>query len=434
MTAKLIQVYRQILDTADVHLTEDDCVSLRNPQKDGTIKHQPLTIKGDRLVLPTNKQMAQPNWEGRVAFHPLSENTGRGESEVMERLRALLNHRLNTVFPLIMISLLRLGTSPKMHERLNPEQGEFLSVVKNANEKTIADFEAILKAMPAATPTKQFINLGLRRSANIDGKSYFRAGVVHFPFYELIAKGEDKPHGVTIRKKDYPVLQALMDYILPHQGEAHFYSRGSNSRIAPTIDAVMKAMLAVAGPLNDVVERFADFIPQDLLIPTDWAEQFENLEPLLPEIRDLPMLRGNEGHHPQEGAPVSAQAQVGQPAQTPTVAMRPAPVAQPAVPGFGVATQPAPAHHTPTGQPVGGAGAPHVGGHMPSSTTMTNIEDLMRQQMQRPLYGQPQMQPMYRPGGPPQQQGWGQPQQGWGQQQPSGWGQQPNWGGGRSIV
>lgn len=301
-TKKLLQTYRELLATADLEITDDDCVSLRVPQADGKIKLVPLTIKGQRLVLPTTEHLKNPDWENRVCFHTLSENTGAGESVVLEKLRACLNHRFNTVVPIVMMGLLRIGASLDDQKKLDPEQAEFLPAVKNVDaagkdgkSTTIENFRTILGKMPAATPTKQFVNIGLRRGAKLDGVDHFRAGIVHFPFYAELLKREGSVHGVKLRKKDYDVFISLLDYILPHQGETNYYSRGSDSRTAPSTDAVMKAVLAVAGPLNDVITRFGKLLPDDLEIPCEWAPTFDNIGTLINEIREIPMLQGNEG-------------------------------------------------------------------------------------------------------------------------------------------
>lgn len=301
-TKKLIQTYRDMMATADLEITDDDCVSLRVPQESGKVKLVPLTLKGRRLVLPTKEHLSKPDWDNRVAFHPLSENIAAGESEVLEKYRACLNHRFNTVIPIIMMGLLRIGASLDDQKKLDPDQAEFLPAVKNLDldKKTgksplIESFKAILGKMPVNTPTKQFISIGLRRKFKIDNTEYFRGGSVHFPFYEELLKRGELVHGVKLRKKDFDVLIGLMDYILPHQGEANYYSRGSDSRTGPSTDAIMKAVLALAAPINDVVTRFGKLLPEGLEIPCDWAPVFDNIGTLNNEIRDIPALQGNEG-------------------------------------------------------------------------------------------------------------------------------------------
>lgn len=431
----MLKTYRQILETANLHVTEDDCVSTREEMRDGTVKHIPLTIKGQRVVVPSAVQMKNPDWEHRVAFHPFSENPGRGESEIMERLRGYYNYRLNTVYPLLLVRLLTIGSSTKDHDKLSPEQAEVLPLLKNADEKTVADFISICANVPNPSPTKAFISLFLRRSAKLDGKDYFRAGVIAFPFYAEFLKDEAKIAGVALRKKDRATLKALMDYVLPHQDETQYYSRGSNSRVAVSCDAVMKAMLAIVGPLNDVIDRFQNLLPENLNFPTEWAETFDNIEALSNEIRELPMLRGNEGHHPEALARAAEAAQVTeptlqQPFQQPTYRpSAPQQQQQPnnafGVPGMG-------SGNTMSQPPQQAVGHPQFQQHQPqhqqaAQGRTTDLSAFMRAQGV-----QSQQQ---------QHNGWNQPQQtstratlsnpnvsrGWGShQQSNGWGNQYN--------
>jgi hypothetical protein len=265
------------------------------------------------------------------------------------------------VIPIVALALLRIGASLDDQKKLDPEQAEFLSAVKNVDQKTIDDFKLILGKMPANTPTKQFVSIFLRRSATLDGTAYFRAGIASFPFYTELLKREGAVHGVKLRKKDYDNLIALFDYILPHQGEANYYSRGSDSRTAPSTDAIMKTVMAVAGPLNDVVARFGDLLPEGLEIPCAWAETFENIGSLINEIREVPMLQGNEGAVPEAKTAV----------QTPAVAQAQATAAVPArvpIPGT---TAAAPGEYR---APVPGTVA---GTHAARSNT-TDLETLLR--------------------------------------------------------
>ena len=340
MKSKIIKIYKQLLDSAGLELTNDDLVSFRVVQKDGSLKSMPLTIKGRRLVLPTKEQLSNPEWDGRVCFHPLSENPSRGESEVLERFRMALNYRLNTVLPTLCMFLLRLAASPDEHKKLDPDQSEFLPLLKNADQKAIDNFQAILSKMPQNTPTKQLVALFLRRSAKLDGRDYFRAGIVHFPLFAELQKEENrksgKVHGVELRKKDFEIFTNLLEYAIPHQGEPNYYSRGSDSRTAPSLHSIMQAYLAVIGPINDKVELLKKILGEDtnLFIPADWAEDFENFAPLIPELREMPMLAGNEG--------TVAEAATAATAVAPATTVAPAQPMQPYGQVAPAATPPAP--------------------------------------------------------------------------------------------
>lgn len=372
MSKKIIKIYKALIDSAGLELSDDDLVSFKVHQKDGVVKSAPLTIKGKRLVLPTKKQLSNPDWEHRVCFHPLSENPSRGESDVLERYRSALNIRLNAVLPTLCMFLLRLAASPDEHKKLDPDQAEFLPLLKNADQKSLDNFQALLSKMPAGVPTKQMVALFLRRSAKLDGRDYFRAGIVHFPFYAELTKEENrkagKVLGVDLRKKDFEILINLLDYVIPHQGEANYYSRGSDSRTAPSLDSIMQAYLAVIGPMNDKVELFKNLLGEDtnLYISADWAEDFENLTALIPELREMPMLAGNEGTVP--GTETAAPAVV----QPVTTVAPVAPAMQPYGQSAPMAAPPAPMHHA-YGQPVAQVAPPPV--HKPYGQAVAPVPE-----------------------------------------------------------
>jgi hypothetical protein len=286
----MLPFYESILGAAGLIVTADGCVSVQTSKEP-----KPMTLKGKRLVLPTKEHQANPNPEAKIMFHPLVENVMRGESEVFERFRLAINSRLNVVIGSIVTMLLTLGTSQAEQHKLTPEQSEFLSKVKNADEKTLNALKKIMDSLPAAAHQKLFVSIFLKRGGTVGDKRYSRVGVVHFPFYNDLIKSEGELHGVKLRVKDREALAGLLDYILPDQDIAGVYNRGSNSTIAPSIDALMQSVRAVAAPLNDLLSRFEGVLPDNLMIEADWSEQLDNLDELLPEIRATPMQAGNEG-------------------------------------------------------------------------------------------------------------------------------------------
>ncbi|BDD79891.1 hypothetical protein [Burkholderia phage FLC9] len=288
--SKMLDFYESILGAAGLIVTSDGCVSVAT-SKDP----KPMTLKGRRLVLPTPEHQRAPNPDTKIAFHPLVENVMRGESEVFERFRLAINARLNVVIGSIVTMLLTLGTSQAEQHKLTPEQSEFLSKVKNADEKTLIALKKIMDSLPAAAHQKLFVSMFIKRGGTVGDKRYSRVGVVHFPFYNDLKKSDGELHGVKLRVKDREALAGLLDYILPEQDIAGVYNRGSNSTIAPSIEALMLSVRAVAAPLNDLLSRFEGVLPDNLTIESGWSEQLDNLDELLPEIRSTPMQAGNEG-------------------------------------------------------------------------------------------------------------------------------------------
>lgn len=440
--SKMLKFYEAVLDAAGLTVTTDGCVSIKT-SKDS----KPLTMKGKRLVLPTREHQANPSPDTKVLFHPLQENVMRGESEVFERFRMAINGRMNVVFGTIVHTLLQLGTSQAEQHKLSPEQSEFLSKVKNADEKTLAALKKIMDSLSATQHQKLFVSIFIKRGGTVGDKRYARVGVAHFPFYNELKKGENELHGVKLRVKDREALIGLLDYILPEQDIAGVYNRGSNSTIAPSIEALLLTVKAIAAPLNDLISRFEGILPENLLVNADWVDQLENLDELLPEIRSTPMQAGNEGTVP--GTEAEKQQQV---TQTQTAFNAPAGASTQGAAGVTLAAQ------RPATPPPATPGWPAAQPSVPASSSApvrtatggTDFEALVRSKpalQQAVGYGSshgwnpgqawqpqpPQRASLSNPVGPVGNPGWGGGNQWGGQPQQQQWGQQAgswNQGGG----
>lgn len=289
---KIINLYDSILSTAGLKVDKDDMVSAVA----GTTSI-PFVVKGKRLVLPTKVHLSNPNKDSIAIFHPLSENTLRGESEVMARFRSAINTRMNYVVGCLSQELMTIATSVKMHSQLNPDQQELLSKLKNADEKTLAALQSILKAMSLDSKDKNFVHIYLKRGGMVAGKKYSRAAIVTFPLYEELCKSDKAVYGVTLRSKDKQSIIALLEFIFSDIQTPNSYDRGSYSDIAPFLDSLMLAVKSLASDINTVIDAYEQFIPEanTYKYNDEWVETFDNLSQLLGEIRSIPMQAGNEG-------------------------------------------------------------------------------------------------------------------------------------------
>lgn len=311
---KILDLYKSILATAGMITTSDGFVKMKLADKT-----KPATIKGKSLVLPTDEQLKSPDWSNRVVFHPLFENIMRPESEVLALYRQAANIRVNVTVGTLAAFLMRLATSPSEHGKLSPDQSEFLSLLKNADDKTMQALKKLMEAAPVSQPQKSFVHIYLKKTGSVAGKRFARVGVVTFPVYAELKKAE-KTHevfGVKLRVKDIETLLALFEYIFPGIGETESYNRGSNSDVAPSIDVMMKTIAAIADPLNALLELMGNVMDdddlQDLVFQNDWMETFENLAVMLPQIRAIPMQAGNDGAVKAEPTPVASVATPPQP-------------------------------------------------------------------------------------------------------------------------
>lgn len=305
----IIDLYRSILNCGGLNTDDEGYVSVKFDTK-----QSPVLVNGKRLVLPTHKQLTSENWNDKIIFHPLSENILRGESEVITKMRSVFNIRLNYTFGVIAQNLLSIVSSVSDHKKLNPEQSEVLSAILEADETTLLSYTKIMLNLISESPEKAFINIFLKRGGSIGGKKHSRVGIVTFPLYEELKKTQETYCGVKLRAKDRQALIQLYQYILPMIDTEEAYNFGSDSSIAPFLDALMGTVLGIASKMNDVLELFGDFIDdgKELVFESDWVEAFENLAVMVPQIRQIPVQTGNEGKskagdEPQAVVPVSLQ-------------------------------------------------------------------------------------------------------------------------------
>jgi hypothetical protein len=336
---KLIELYKQILDYAGMEADSDGLISYGC-----YLEPEPATIGNARLVLPLRKFLKDPDPTKRIVFNPLAENIVEGESKVVQKLRHILNVRINYTFGAVANAILMMAASPELQKKLDSDQVKMLLPLKDVDTKTTLAFTNLMKAavsrkdVPLAAE-RVFVFSYLRKGGTINGQRYSRAGIIRFPMLEDLKKAEKELYGVKLRPKDVAAFKALMEVILGKDPEDKF-SRGSDSLIAPCLEALMISTMGVASRLNDFLDsEFGEVIEdvEELIFNGEWVTAFENLEAYRALICMVPMQAGSES---------SEEAKVTQPAPAPaqpvqqTAYPTQAPVAAPVVPATAIPVPP----------------------------------------------------------------------------------------------
>jgi hypothetical protein len=289
----LLDFYKNILLAGNMVTDSQGMVSGKYEDKT-----TPIMIGGKRLILPTRDNLRNADLDAQVMFHPIIESSSRGESDVVSKLRGCINIRLNFIVAKLMSELLTLCTSPAQHAHLSPNQGELLNHCKDADEKTLLMFDSIIEKMGINNKTQCFVQIYLKRSYNLNGKSFNRAAVVSFPFYEELIKDQDTVFGITIkRKKDRATLIKLCKFIFSDIDKPNAFDVGTNSEIAPFLVALMNALIKVVSCIQDVVSEYENFFVDSSIYKykDDFADVINDLNPLMGEALAIPMQPGNEG-------------------------------------------------------------------------------------------------------------------------------------------
>lgn len=295
---KLNDVYKSILEAAAFSVDGAGYVSINNELFVGT-PNEPATLAGKRLVLPTDEHLRNPAPESKVIFHPLREQAMKGESDVVAKLRSALVVRLNFAIGALMSELLGIAADVSKHKQLSPDQSEMLVAGKDVVEDTQIAFSDLLMRVYDSESNRGFVSIYLKKSGVVRDTSYFRVGVVSFPFYEELVKEQDKYFGITLTQKTRQSLLKMFEYLIPCIGTAGFYNQGSNSSVAPIMDSLMRAFGRVAAQINDKIELFKNVFAEPggekLIIQSAWEEAFVDLDALRPLIHLVPLQTGNEG-------------------------------------------------------------------------------------------------------------------------------------------
>lgn len=341
----LLDFYGAVLRSASLEVEDNGCVNVSLPGQEG-----PKLIDGQRLVIPTKEQLSNPNWDDRIAFHPVEENILRGESKTIETLRRAFNTRINLSICTLLYELMTLAASKADQAKLSPDQIQILTLVPEATEKDTDFLKALFKKMAFDNPAQSPVSLYIKRGGRTGDKGWRRLGVASFPLFQELTNGEPKVFGVkppSTKVRDN--VTKLLNYILPNQNAPESYSRGSDDETAPYFDALLKLFVALSEPINDACHAFATAITDTdgILLEADWIDAAADLTQFK---RLIPSLKGNQGNAAEDQEPEANAAPAPAPAQQ--QAQRPAPAPAPApahnwVPG-GVPPG-APAPRTPTG-------------------------------------------------------------------------------------
>lgn len=296
---QLIALYDQILKTGLMKSDKDGYISQINKfAGSGKPVYEPALLDGKRLVMPTAERLQHPNPEKEMFFHPLSEDALQGESSVITLMKNRVSIAINLSIHTWIKSMLYLALSVDDHQKLNPDQSEVLSILKNIDEKSEKTFsKLILAGMQQKGFDGFFFRMFLKRGGTVAGKKYARAGIVSSPFYEELCSSSEEIYGIKLRRKDQGVLKSLFEYLLPRISEKGAYDQGSDSDVAPYMDAIMQTAASIGADINRRINEYHEFIPdwQDRIINTGWLKAFNDLTSYIPEIRRIPNQKGNIG-------------------------------------------------------------------------------------------------------------------------------------------
>jgi hypothetical protein len=304
--------------------------------------------------MPTDEYLKQGDWSEVVAFHPLSENILRGESDVIHSLRSIVEFRTRAVFTTLLVELMQIAVNEDYHKNLKTKkQTALLTAVPKANDKTLKALNKLVRRN-----FEGFLKIYLKRDGLWHNKEYRRVAVVHSPIYEELLHSEGTHiGGVDLGSKAARnAIAELIGFILPDLDDIDTYSFGSAANVAPYFHSLMGAYGQVAKRLNDVVHTFKAHLSEPTAMDTDLTFM-EDLDRIDQWKEIIPAQDGNKGAvakgEAEESLSHTMAQQVNQASHVPgTEVGAPQPAPAPAAPQPAPAAPPAAAQPAPVPQPT----------------------------------------------------------------------------------
>lgn len=335
----ILEFYTSLLSSMSYTTVENGAVIRETA--DG---YKPVKLDGKDLVLPTPEFQSNPDWEHKVAYHPLSESIARGESEVLQLTTALIASTVTDYFMNVGKTLLCVAADESKQTKLTPSQSRVLAAVSKADSTTVENYTKIMSRVELVRgdEDRRLIAIFMRRGGQIGQTKMARMFNAVFPLHEELKRvsgvkdaKDRKVWGVPVRVSDVQVLLALHDTIFPGIDE-EAYKAGSNSNVAPYFAALLNGYSQIAGALNTVIKPFLKVDKALKLINTDW-----DTPDLSVYKNKIPPMPYNEG---VQQAGVTSTA----PAASPVISSQPVG----GVGGIGLAEiNSAPVHQQPQMQP-----------------------------------------------------------------------------------
>lgn len=285
----LLDFYESFAAALFIQFDEEGLANIVIPDANPT----PMAIGDNRVVLPTPQILKDGLGAAtkRVAFHPLSENIMRGESDIFKFIKRMAAFRFNYTATIIAEELAKIAADPELQAPLNPAQQAFLVLMDQTKPVDLTKVDSINQAVVGG---RSLINMYMQRTYPLDGIEYRRVCMVNFPILDELDRDDKVIFDVDCgSKRAKGQISALFKYIIGDL-DPNAYSVGVDSSTAPYLTAMLESFYLLAKQLNSLIKLFGKSVPQlkQLIIPVDWYKQMKHLDAYRDFIRPL---AGNEG-------------------------------------------------------------------------------------------------------------------------------------------
>lgn len=220
---------------------------------------EPIYLKyDDRFIIFPEKQFLQspenPS-EKSIVFHPLSESTIRGMSEVQDILRRAAILHVNKVGRALLTKAVEINRNITADTSFKPSHklSKLFANVGDVDEKFIKWWSKIEDKMSTDGKCRLF-DIYLKQHGEHDGKRFDRICNISSPLHDAMTFNTDQRiFDIAVdRKKDINTLREILKALFPRL-ETGGYIVGSSSSVAPYLCAYLEGLVNIETQFNDVL-------------------------------------------------------------------------------------------------------------------------------------------------------------------------------------
>lgn len=279
---KLTELYVSLLTSTGCEVIDD------HVHYDG--KPLMLTVEGKKmpLVIPTRAMQRRGDMANCIAFHPACENIFAGQSEVLNLLTRLIAVKLYEGIQVSGLTLLGLAVNKEKHGKLSLAQRNLIKPLSGAKPTVIKAAEAMRKSKTGIRGKDPMMTLRLSRD---DRGQYNR--LCEFKGYFDSPKTNASKANKALIELAY-AMPFTADNELDEPGRVSI-SIGSNSKVAPYLEALLDTYYRVAICLNDVKRTLSNKHCGAMeTIDVSWYDDLPDLGKLMKRFLPSP-YPGNTG-------------------------------------------------------------------------------------------------------------------------------------------
>lgn len=209
------------------------------------------------IVFPEKQYLTSPDNppEKTITFHPLSESSIRGASEVQDVLRRAAIVYLNAIGRSLLSKAIEINRNITADSSFKPNHklSKLFANIGDIDEKFMKFWIKVDNKM-SEDPKCRLFDIYLKQHGEVDNKRFDRICTISSPLYDaLIFNNDMKVFGVTAeRKKDLNTLKEVLKTLFPRL-DTGGYVNGSSENVAPFLNVFIDGLIEIETRFNEVL-------------------------------------------------------------------------------------------------------------------------------------------------------------------------------------